>query len=136
VERKFSAALYGLLACWLSFAAAAHAQSAPTLPPAQLRCGWFDNPSPQNATLTDRQAQWLISEQGSHSAQGTWPPPFTKGQQVRYGIGSYGYGCACMKVTVDQDQRRIMRIVSTQAKPLAQCRRDRALKSKEPVIPK
>jgi hypothetical protein len=59
---------------------------------------------------------------------------------VRYGIGSYGYGCACMKVIVDQeqtqDQRRIMRIVSTQAKPLAQCRRDRALKSKEPVIPK
>ncbi len=39
----------------------------------------------------------------------------------------YGYGCACMTVTVDRHSRRVTRIVSATPVPLAQCRNDRRL---------
>jgi hypothetical protein len=99
-------------------------------------CGWLDNPSPQNVLLATQRHQWVVSEQGGHSAQGDWFPKFAKGQHVNYGSGSYGYGCACLKAVVHDEQKHIIKISSTQAKSLAYCRRDRVLKNKEPVIPK
>jgi Protein of unknown function (DUF4087) len=116
------------------FCCTASAAFADGVPPSQAssRCGWFDNSSPQNASLTDRDGEWVISQQGGHSAQGTWPPKFAKGQWVSAGSGSYGYGCACMKVTVDREQQLVLSIMSSQAKPLAVCRRDRQLKGQEP----
>ncbi|HET7863945.1 MAG TPA: DUF4087 domain-containing protein, partial [Burkholderiaceae bacterium] len=35
-----------------------------------LRCGWFDNPTPGNATLVDRDGEWTIGLQGGHQASG------------------------------------------------------------------
>lgn len=32
----------------------------------ELRCGWFDNPSPANATLLDGDGEWIIGMQGGH----------------------------------------------------------------------
>lgn len=100
-------------------------------PPAvQNRCGWFDNPSPGNATLADRDGEWTIAIQGGHQAAGEWPR-FKPGQWVRTGVGSYGYGCACMRVTVDAETQEIEQIHSSIAKPLAACRRDRTLQEPE-----
>jgi len=100
------------------------------VPQVHTRCGWFDNSSPGNATLADRDGEWTIGQQGGHQATGTWPN-FKAGQWVRTGVGSYGYGCACMRVTVNADTQEIVEIQSSFSKPLSACRKDRALKEPE-----
>ncbi|HEX8293525.1 MAG TPA: DUF4087 domain-containing protein, partial [Pyrinomonadaceae bacterium] len=40
---------------------------------AETRCGWFSNPTPANASLHDRDDEWVISVQGGHQAEGDWP---------------------------------------------------------------
>ena len=94
-------------------------------PPLENRCGWFHNPTPNNATLTDRDGEWVVSTQGGDSAEGDWPV-FTDAQWKKTN-GHYGYGCACMKVVVDRGDQRVLRIASATAKPLKACREDRAL---------
>lgn len=98
---------------------------------ATLRCGWFDNPTPANASLHDKDGEWTIAVQGGHQAKGDWPPAFKPAQWVRYGSGNYGFGCACLKVTVDAEEKNVVAILSAQAKPLAACRRDAAIKGVE-----
>lgn len=96
----------------------------------ETRCGWFSNPTPSNAWLTDRHGEWLISVQGGYQAEGDWPA-FKDSQWVKTNI-NYGYGCACMKVTTSRAEMKIVSIQSAFAKPISACRRDRALKRKEP----
>lgn len=100
-----------------------------------LRCGWFDNPTPQNASLTDRDGEWTISVQGGHATSGNWPPKFKPSQWVRTNAGSHGYGCACFKVSVDKEASQITHIASAYARPLSACRNDKALKASEPYNP-
>lgn len=99
--------------------------SAPT-----LRCGWFDNPTPANAWLHDRDGEWTISIQGGHQATGNWPR-FKASQWVQTNAGSYGYGCACMKVVANATSLEVLRIVSANARPLSTCRKDKALTEPE-----
>jgi hypothetical protein len=97
---------------------------------AETRCGWFENPTPANAWLVDRDGEWTIAVQGGYQAEGDWPD-FKDNQWVKTNI-NYGYGCACMKVTTDRADRRILTIHSATAKPLSTCRKDKAIKKKEP----
>ena len=83
-----------------------------------LHCGWFDNPTPQNASLTDRDGEWL--------------PKFKPSQWARTHAGSYGYGCARFRVSVDKEASLITHIASAYARPLSACRDDNALKASEP----
>ncbi len=94
------------------------------------RCGWFENPTPGNAWLTDKDGEWEIGTQGGYQAEGDWAN-FSDDQWVKTNV-NYGYGCACMKVTVDSKNRRILKISSATAKPLSACRNDPALK--EPKV--
>lgn len=105
------------VALLLAFTDNAHAESAP-----QWRCGWFESSGPQYATLTDRDGEWLISMPGGHAASGRWPPRFPASQWVRTGQNRYGYGCACMRVTVDDYENQIMRVLAAYSRPLAACR--------------
>ncbi|QRP65722.1 DUF4087 domain-containing protein [Rhodanobacter sp. FDAARGOS 1247] len=93
------------------------------------RCGWFENPTPGNATLTDRDGEWEIGIQGGHQADGDWPE-FSDAQWVETN-GHYGYGCACMTMTTDHQQHTVLSIGSATGRPLAVCRGDRHLH--EPV---
>jgi hypothetical protein len=95
----------------------------------ETRCGWFANPSPNNATLTDRDGEWDVSVQGEYEAQGEWPE-FPKSQWIYSGNADYGSGCACMNVRTDSDTHRVIEIKSSAAKPLSLCRRDKAIKKK------
>ena len=95
-----------------------------------LRCGWFDNPSPNNAWLNDKDGEWTVSIQGGHQAKGEWPQ-FKRLQWVRTGSGSYGYGCVCMKVRANAESQEIIQIISAAAKPLSACRQDKVLKEPE-----
>jgi len=90
------------------------------------RCGWFENPTPGNAWLTDKDGEWEIGTQGGYQAEGDWAD-FSDDQWVKTNV-NYGYGCACMKVAVDTKNRRILKISSATAKPLTACRNDPALK--------
>lgn len=92
----------------------------------KLRCGWFDNPSPGNASLTDRDGEWTVAQQGSHIAKGTWPR-FKPEQWVRTGTGSAGHGCACLSVQAQADDQLITVILKARSLPLSNCRRDRHL---------
>ncbi|HKP38762.1 MAG TPA: DUF4087 domain-containing protein [Pyrinomonadaceae bacterium] len=92
----------------------------------ETRCGWFSNPTPANASLHDREAEWIVGVQGGHQAEGDWPE-FSDSQWVKTN-NHYGYGCACMRVQVDRDTKEVIRIESAQARALSACRRDPALK--------
>jgi hypothetical protein len=91
------------------------------------RCGWFENPTPSNAWLTDKDGEWLISTQGDYQAEGDWGGDYPDDQWVKTNV-NYGYGCACMSAAVDQKNRRILKIKSWTIKPLSACRNDPALK--------
>jgi hypothetical protein len=123
-----------LLVATVLFAAAWCGSAAASAPETVLRCGWFDNPTPGNAWLHDRDGEWTIGIQGGHQATGTWPR-FKSSEWVRTGSGSAGYGCACMKVHADAESRDVVRIVSARARPLSACRSDAAIKGSEPENP-
>ncbi|MBV8856025.1 MAG: DUF4087 domain-containing protein [Acidobacteria bacterium] len=95
-------------------------------PAAETRCGWFDNPTPANASLHDREGEWVIAVQGGHQAEGDWPD-FGPKQWVETN-GHHGYGCACMTVEVNRESHYVLEIKSARARPLSACRRDKALK--------
>ncbi len=102
-----------------------------------LRCGWFHNPTPQNAYLTDRHGTWTLSEQGrpENTAKGELWPEFKRSQWVRTNAGSYGYGCACLSMSVDAESGLAKEVFSAVAKSLSVCRKDKALKGLEPENP-
>src|SRR5215204_5495041 len=95
-----------------------------TLQKSEMRCGWFSNPTPANASLYDSDAEWIIGVQGGHQAEGDWPA-FGPKQWVETN-GHYGYGCACMSVEIDRASGRVLEIKSARARPLSVCRRDKA----------
>lgn len=103
-----------------------HATAAYATRSAETRCGWFSNPTPANASLFDRDGEWIIGVQGGHQAEGDWPS-FAPRQWVETN-GHYGHGCACLRVRVDRGEQRVLAIESARARPLSACRRDRALK--------
>jgi hypothetical protein len=100
--------------------------SATAVQRAEMRCGWFSNPTPANASLFDRDAEWTIGVQGGHQAEGDWPA-FGPKQWVETN-GHYGYGCACLRVIVNRKTQEVVKIESASARELSVCRRDRALR--------
>lgn len=92
----------------------------------EMRCGWFSNPTPANASLYDRDAEWIIGVQGGYQAEGEWPA-FSAKQWIETNV-HYGYGCACLRVRVDRATEKVIQIESSKARPLSVCRRDRALR--------
>lgn len=98
-------------------------------PSGERRCGWFENPTPNNAWLIDRDRTWWIASQSGDApvVEGDWPAGFGKDQWVRSNVGSYGYGCVCMDVVADPASGWITRIVDSQVRPLVACLEDRSL---------
>ena len=95
----------------------------------ERRCGWFENPTPANVTLTDRDGTWEIATQGGYQANGDWPQ-FKPDQWVRTNR-NYGYGCGCMTATADSDINRLDNLTKAVARPLAACRSDPTLTEPE-----
>lgn len=93
----------------------------------ERRCGWLHNPTPANWWLDDRDGRWVLSVQGPGPVDGFFDLPdlTTQGWVARN--GSYGYGCGCIVMETDRAARRVLRVVSGEALPLARCERDRSL---------
>jgi Protein of unknown function (DUF4087) len=98
---------------------------APAVEQVETRCGWFINPTPANASLYDRDGEWIIGEQGGYQAEGDWPA-FGPKQWVETNV-HYGYGCACLRLRVNRETHEVIEIKSSRVRPLAACRRDRSL---------
>jgi len=124
-----------LIAGCLLFAAVAFGSGRPGTPGAhavaqlETRCGWFSNPTPANASLYDRDGEWIIGVQGGYQAEGDWPS-FGPRQWVKTNV-HYGHGCACLRLRVNRESGRVIEIKSARARPLAACRRDRLLRKWE-----
>jgi len=68
----------------------------------ETRCGWFDNPTPGDISLYDRDGEWTIGVQGGCQVKGDWDwPAFTPRQRMATNADSYSYGCACLQVQVN-----------------------------------
>ena len=65
--------------------------------------------------------------QGGYQMEGDgeWPT-FSPGEWVRTNSG-YGYGCVCLDVRVDREEKRIVEIRKASPRPLDICRRDPGL---------
>lgn len=109
-----------LLCAWLAVAPPASAAGAGT----RQLCGWFHNPSPGNASLVDRHGEWTIAMQGAYEARGAWPV-FSASRWVRTN-GSYGHGCACLRVRAKVETMQVVQIVEAASRPLRACRQDPA----------
>lgn len=96
---------------------------------AEKRCGWLENPTPGNWWLTDADASWTIAAQGGYSIDdASWEKmPELGGKDYVETNGNYGYGCACLSVTVDKKNTRITKVFSGKTLPLKKCRSDKAL---------
>jgi hypothetical protein len=106
----------------------ANAQPGKPDAPFETRCGWFQNPTPANIWLDDRDGEWIIGVQGGYQVENDWEwPAFKKGQWVETN-GHHGYGCACLRLRVDRESGHVLEIKSSTARPLAACRKDRSLK--------
>ena len=109
-------------------AAGAPAQAAPKKLAGEMRCGWLQNPSPGNWWLVDSAGEWTVAIQGGFRARGLDDvPDLTERDWVVTNGGSYGYGCACLRVQTDPKARRITRIHSVKQQALKTCRADRKL---------
>ena len=98
----------------------------PAVEQVETRCGWFSNPTPANASLYDRDGEWIIGVQGGYQAEGDWPR-FGKRQWVETNV-HYGHGCACLRLRVNRETHQVIAIESARARALAICRRDRSLR--------
>lgn len=94
----------------------------------QTRCGWLDNPTTATYSLSDKDREWIIGEQGGYQVEDFDRPAFKRGQWVSFFGGSYGYGCACLQITVDEETSYVLEIRKSYARPLAACKKDKALR--------
>jgi hypothetical protein len=93
----------------------------------ETRCGWFDNPTPSNISLYDRDNEWIIGVQGGHQVEKEWDwPVFVPKQWIRTN-NNYGYGCVCMQIKINRKTHEVLEIKDAQAQSLAVCRQDQVL---------
>ena len=94
---------------------------------AERRCGWYQNPTPGNHWLIDREGMWIIAEQRGHQAEGLEDGPDLHAGEWVETNGHYGYGCVCLVMTVDRRSMRVTRLEQFEQMPLAHCRADPGL---------
>ncbi|WP_162247383.1 DUF4087 domain-containing protein [Devosia sp. Root635] len=96
----------------------------------ERRCGWLANPTPGNWWLIDRDRSWTLSSQGDDNPAATAVmdrvPAFDADEFVSTG-SYYGHGCACLTVTTDPDEGRVLAIGTSKRLPLATCEADTSL---------
>jgi hypothetical protein len=103
-------------------------------PKLEKRCGWVSNPSPGNWSLIDKDGTWEIAAQGEEGALEGLPEDRPTGKRwwVSGKSGGYGYGCMCLRVSVDKQTMRVVKIESGTSLPLTTCRKDKTIRKLEP----
>lgn len=103
----------------------AHAHSA------EQRCGWYENPTPGNISLADKDGSWSITSQmqaNGKDAEGLENlPDLDEMGRVATQRNGYGYACACLLVETNSAEKRVVKVISSKALPLARCTSDKSL---------
>ena len=98
---------------------------------AERRCGWYENPTPGNLMLADKDGVWWITSQmeanGPDAADAEKAPYFNSKQYIATQPNGYGYGCACLTVESDAKEMRITKVISGETVPIAKCKQDESL---------
>ncbi|ODS05466.1 DUF4087 domain-containing protein [Vibrio scophthalmi] len=95
---------------------------------AEMRCGWFDNSTPGNMSLLDRDGSWNISVQGGEAVDDdsmAIVSQVTENQDefVRTNRNN-GFSCACLTVDSDIESFTIVKIHQAKQLLLKQCLED------------
>ncbi len=100
----------------------------PALARTETRCGWYDNPTPNNIWLDDADGEWTLATQGTETE---WSDEERNDQTETFADedwvatnGHYGYGCACVKADFDPKEKRATFIHRVRSKPLTACGND------------
>nr|WP_245297863.1 DUF4087 domain-containing protein [Methylobacterium radiotolerans] len=94
----------------------------------EKRCGWLQNPTPGNWWLIDKDAKWILREQGEFDPSGFDIIPDISKRYFVKSNGNYGYTCACIGGEFDATEHRITEILSFEQRSVRICRKDHALK--------
>ena len=80
---------------------------------AEYRCGWLDNPAPDQYQFIDKEATWTIMTRGGYQLPASSMKNLPQKQPNEFvrTNGTFGYSCSCMSVTTDARQKRILSIV-------------------------
>jgi hypothetical protein len=120
--------------CLFAPPADTRASDAPGL---ERRCGWISNPTPGNWDFIDKDGDWTISDQGGDDSVLDGLPedrPDGKRWWVKTQDSGYGYGCMCLNVQVDEQDKTFVKIDGGKSLPIVKCRQDPAIKKLEPRI--
>lgn len=93
----------------------------------ETRCGWLQNPTPANWWLVDADGTWILSVQGGYQARGLENLPEFNPHEYVETNGSYGYGCACLRVIVNKNTEHVVYVASGRALRLKRCLADKNL---------
>jgi hypothetical protein len=96
---------------------------------AELRCGWLVNPTPANWWLNDKDGTWIISAQGGYTLDDeSWNNmPEIQDEGYIKTNGNYGYCCACLNVSVDKKNKKILKVKGGKQIDLKRCQQDKNL---------
>jgi hypothetical protein len=121
----------GVICCVIAAGFSTRAADAPKV---EKRRGWVSNPSPGNWSLIDKDGTWEIAVQGEEGALDGLPEDRPTGKRwwVSGKSGGYGYGCMCLRVSVDKQTMKVLKIDGGKSLPLSTCRRDRSIRKLEP----
>jgi hypothetical protein len=93
---------------------------------AEQRCGYLENPTPGNWTLSDADGDWLVSSQGDgrEAAGMDLIPDLTVRDFIVTNPPDHGYACVCLGVQSDATAMRILRITSVKQLSIRKCTAD------------
>lgn len=79
----------------------------------EYRCGWLENPTPDNWWLHDKDGSWAIAAEGGYSVakRSLDNLPAIKDNEFVRTNGYYGYSCSCLSVSTDNKTKRILSIL-------------------------
>jgi hypothetical protein len=114
-----------LAAAVLAGLSVSHAHSA------ERRCGWYENPTPGNLSLADKDGSWSITSQmqaNGKDAEGLEHlPDLHEKARIATQPNGYGYACVCLIVETNAAEKRVVKVISGKALPLARCMSDKSL---------